>query len=79
MTQENWEEKYNRLAMNIAGHYDISLPPEVFDFISTELEKAKQQEQDRIIKIIEEEIFWGEKSESWLVEDKDDLLEQIKK
>lgn len=53
MTQENWEEKYNRLAMNIAGHYDISLPPEVFDFISTELEKAKQQEQDRIIKIIE--------------------------
>lgn len=42
-TSEELIERYSRLSMNIAGHYDISLPLEVFDFISKEIDKAYQK------------------------------------
>lgn len=36
-------ERFDELRKQVAGHYDVALPPEVFSFIEQELKKEREE------------------------------------
>lgn len=48
-------ERFDELRKQVAGHYDMSLPPEVLSFISQERKLAVEEERKKFVDMIRQE------------------------
>lgn len=46
------EKRFDELRKQVAGHYDLALPPEVFSFLNSEVEQAVVKEKLRLLEIL---------------------------
>lgn len=51
--QEEINNRFDELRKQVAGHYNIALPPEVFFFLQSEINQARAGERKRVVKEIQ--------------------------